>query len=146
MTKLLREYRPMNQVLEFGVSAGDNGTLKYYKHPNISFRGHNTFMRQNAEQGGFADHYVELPVININQIFEEYVKDGLDVLDVDAEGMDYDLLKALDTNRYKVKIICAENGENGDVIREMLALKGYVHYMSTLENTIYVLQEVIKDL
>ena len=54
-------------------------------------------------------------------------------MDIDTEGMDFELLKALDTSRFPFKMICTEvwADENRDELDRMLMNKGYVHFMDT---------------
>lgn len=148
MADLIDEYRPLNKVIKAGVCAGENSMLKYYVHPNISYRGHNTFVKEIAENGGFADSYKELPVVNINQLFEQNAPEGVDILDIDTEGMDYDLLSALDMDKYQIKVVCVEEFDYDKILAaklfELLKTKGYVHYMSTGVNSIYVLKKLFK--
>ncbi len=143
MCRLIREYRPDNTLLNMGACADDSQFLRYYISPNPSCVGHNTFDKAEAKRWGFTKH-LDIPVNNINCIIETYCNDTVDILDVDTEGMDLSLIKALDTERYKIKIICAETLICGDdLIGEVLEKKGYVHFASTRNNGIYLAKDLL---
>lgn len=133
MTELIKEYRPNNTVLTCGATAGEDCNLTYYYS---HLPGHNTFLEEVARERGLLHNKLTIPVRNINTILMEHFKTGLDILDIDTEGMDYELLEALDTKSLNVKIICVEVAS--PKIKSCLEQKGFVHYFTTHENHIYV--------
>ena len=143
MCKLAEAYRPANKLVKAGACAGKDSVLKYYQHPVSTYIGHNTFDYKAACQQGFENNYIEIPVQNINKILEANCEREPDILDIDTEGMDFELLKALDTSRFPFKMICTEvwADENRDELDRMFMNKGYVHFMDTLENSIYILEK-----
>lgn len=136
MVQLAQEYRPNNRIVTCGATSGEDSILTYYYS---HLPGHNTFLEDIAHDRGILDNKLEIPVKNINTILKEHFENGLDVLDIDTEGMDYELLEALDTDFLKVKIICAE--VYYPEIENCLTQKGYTHYFTTHENRIYVRKE-----
>ncbi len=141
MAGLAKEYRPDNKILNVGVTSGKNGTLQYCsgKYPGL-----NRFLREGDTPTPGSD-VLKLPVLNINQILEENGCENLDVLDIDIEGMDYEVLNSIDFNRYRISIICAEykNRYGTGDMDCMMAEKGYIHWMSTRENHIYLRKELL---
>ena len=137
MCDLAPVYRPENRIVRCGACAGDNGSLKYYVVEDRP--GYNTFSNENAK-GLSVVETLQIPVININQIVEENFETYPDVLDIDTEGMDYDLLNALNFDQYKIKIICVESLDRKR-FRSLLSGKGYMHFMSTNDNDIFVLKQ-----
>jgi len=112
MCKLIKEYRSENIVANVGAcgEAMVQKSMKYYMPINKSYRGHNTILYDIAKKGGFEDNYAEIPVININELLKEYCNQSPDFIDIDTEGMDYEILRALDLKRYHAKVICVERG------------------------------------
>lgn len=151
MCELIREYRPHNKVINVGATGSECGFLEYVSWSRLP--GHNHFRRK--------DEVVDTQKYEISKIFVENINDILKniddcpyFMDIDTEGMDYELLGALDTNKFPVKVICAEkNGlkddmylsHNEDIMR-LMSQKGYTHYMSTIENMIFVLNDEFKTL
>ena len=143
MCKLIKEYRPDNTLLNMGACADESQLLRYYTSSIPSIIGHNTFNEAEAKICGFTK-YLDIPVDNINHIIEIYCSGMLDILDVDAEGMDYSLISALDTERYGIKMICVETAICGnDLVDEVLEEKGYVHFASTRNNGIYLAKKLL---
>lgn len=135
MMELCREYRKDNTILAVGACAGEDSSLLYVKG---NAPGLNHFVR-DGEVISAQEECLQISVKNINDIFEENKLSILDLLDIDTEGMDYDLLSALDTEKYVVKIICAEKSDCLDKnIFKLLNSKGYIHFMSTRENQIFI--------
>lgn len=137
MAELAKVYRPKNRMLVCGASADNESTLTYYQSETPGF---NTFSKEVAEERGILANSTEIPVCNINNIISDNFETYPDILDIDTEGMDFELLSALDTDKYKIKVICAE-AATSSTIKNCLFQKGYVHYCTTIENHIYIRKE-----
>ena len=143
MVNLCKEYREENCILAMGACVGAESNLTYVKGP---IPGLNHFLREGEIVSEKAE-CLQIPVKNINAIFEENGIDFLDILDIDTEGMDYELLEELDTDRFRVKVVCAERGDNPEKdIFQLLSSKGFVHFMSTRENQIFVRDTVYEKM
>ena len=146
MCELAQIYRPKNKIVEAGASGDEGGILRYYMNHQSSLKGYNTFNQEVAEREGFADNYKDVPVMNINRILEENCTKAPDIIDIDTESMDFEILEALDTDRFRVKLICVEVWGREAEFSQMMEKKGYVHYMSTIENTLYIAKEAAEQL
>lgn len=136
MCKLAEEYRPLNRVVNLGALP-ENGTgeLTYYydtDHPGL-----NTFSETVAMSRGMSHNSMSILTKDINEIIAENFTDYPNVLDIDTEGMDYDLLAHLDLIKYPVDLICVEASSGGRT-RALLIEKGYRLLALTTENEIYV--------
>lgn len=136
MCKLPEEYRPFNRVVNLGALP-ENGTgeLTYYydtDHPGL-----NTFSETVAMSRGMSHNSMSILTKDINEIIAENFTDYPNVLDIDTEGMDYDLLAHLDLIKYPVDLICVEASSGGRT-RALLTEKGYRLLALTTENEIYV--------
>ena len=143
MCSLAEIYRPANRIIKAGASPLWGDSMRYYVHSNPSYRGHNTFDGDIAREEGSLENYREVPVISINEIVGQNFDSAPDFLDIDTEGMDYELLEALDTDKYPVKIICVEVWKNASLFADMMEKKGYIHFMSTFANNIYIRKELL---
>lgn len=138
MCDLAREYRPLNRIVNFGASpADDSGELTYYYDP--IHPGLNTFLEDVAVRRGMQHNSMKIPMKNINTIIDESFETYPDVLDIDTEGLDLELLKHLDFERFPVKLICVE-AYGGEGIRKLMEERGYELFRVTTENEIYVLK------
>lgn len=145
MCKLIREYRPDNTLLNMGACADESQSLRYYISSNPSLVGHNTFDEEGAKICGFTK-YLDIPVDNINHIIEAYCDGMVDILDMDAEGLDLSLIRALDTEKYRIKVICVETAIcSGDLVEKALEEKGYIHFAGSENNGIYIAKELVAD-
>lgn len=145
MCDLICEYRPHNQIIRGGVCGGASQTLKYYMHNNKSLAGHNTFSYEEAVSLNIQNNYIDMKVYNINELLDKYVERCPDIIDVDVEGMDEEIIRVLDTQKFRAKIISVEEivcGSMGHIMDD----KGYIHFAKTHNNGIYVAKEVINCL
>ena len=104
MVQLAKEYRSNNKILNLGVTSTHNSVLPYVSGKNP---GLNHFKKFGEVIDNSAEEILNIPVLNINHLLEENSCEFLDVLDIDIEGMDFDVLDAIDYDRFKIKIICA---------------------------------------
>ena len=136
MCNLARIYRPDNKIIQCGAGSGDDKYMDYFKRDDMP--GHNTFVETIAlkKEMGFSDE--KIMVRNINSIIDENFEKYPSILDIDTEGFDYDILQALNTDLYQIKIICVEACKSRKKFRDLLTGKGYVHFKSTTENDIFI--------
>ena len=145
MCELIEEYRPHNTLVRGGVCGGVTQTLKYYMNSEKSWVGHNTFSYEEAVSLNIQNNYIEMKAYNINEFFEIYAEKCPDILDIDVEGMDEEVIRALDTERFRAKIISIEELVCGSM-RQIMESKGYVHFAGTAINGIYVAKEILECL
>lgn len=136
MCRMAAEYRPGNIVVNLGAaSVPTNEKFTYYydsMHPGL-----NTFCKDVAIHRGMDWNFKEVPIKDINTIIAENFAAYPNVLDLDTEGMDYELLTHLDFKKYPIDVICVENSSGGR-IGKLLLEKGYRLLDITEENEIYV--------
>lgn len=136
MHTLIELYRPKDLLIKAGV-APEDGSLKYYSYREVP--GLNGFFDENPYEGQYpVESIQELPVININKLFDENLTKCPNILDLDVEGMQFELLSALNLEKYPIDIICCECGGQGADIGSLMAEKHYVRYAATVENEIWV--------
>lgn len=74
-----------------------------------------------------SDEYLEVPGIPLTELLEEHrVPSNPDLLVVDAEGMDFEILKSLDLNRYRPTLIVTEDYQPKNAAKfQLLTAAGY---------------------
>ena len=77
-------------------------------------------------------------VIGINEIVERNFQLYPNIVDIDAEGIDFELLRILDTQKYPVKIIMCETLGQEAQFNQLMQEKGYRRYANVGENTVYL--------
>jgi FkbM family methyltransferase len=118
----------------------------------MSYKALNTFSKVEAERiASTSDIKIEniqqVELININDILSIYHSTSpLDFLSIDVEGLDLDVLKSIEFERYTINVICVETLKFIDGINqakkndtsEFLLEKGFKEYANTSINTIFV--------
>lgn len=143
----IRRARPRDVVLEVGVGVSGAAEADYYMMGGDGQL--NTFSKAQADSLVRVHHHkiegvVKRKLVPVNQILEAHFKDAApDVLSIDIEGLDYEILKTLDWNRWRPKVVCVETShvETGQVEREVLDLlekNGYVVRGGSFVNTIFL--------
>ncbi|MBB2181697.1 FkbM family methyltransferase [Lachnospiraceae bacterium MD1] len=143
--ELINIYRKNDLLLECGAGSS-NGMLQYYSFPD--HLGYGTFEKKIGEireKSGLACVKLQIPIIGINTIIEEYFETYPAIIDIDIEGMDYEILKVLDTKKYPVEIIMCETQGDEEKYCNMMSEKGYLKYASVGENTIFLRQDIIPN-
>lgn len=145
---LFREFvqrRPQDVNLNVGVGR-DSATLDFYVMDNPEM---STFSREIADeyvrqQGLQLREVIPVPVLPINEILERHATaHGFDVLSLDVEGLDEEILSALDYSRFAPLAICVETvdfatGEKRvETVGDLLKPHGYFSYADTYINTIF---------
>lgn len=147
--KLLQETRPRDKVLNVGVAFDERRSAKLKR---FTARVFNTF---SADQ---ADHVlqssrnwrpdqlqkivdeVEVPLVPINEILQEHFPGGeIHFISIDAEGVDFPILKSIDFNRFRPKMICIERSRSVEELDAVLNPYGYRFAATTPDNAIYKL-------
>lgn len=149
LCKKLKKYRKKDIVLNCGVAA-EHGKLTYYMMDSDKI---NSFSKEEIEEYIKLGHELlgqqDIEVFTINEILEKHGR--VDFLSIDVEGLDFEILKALNYKDYGPIVICVETQEYGggkrndfDEINQFLFGKGYMIYADTMLNTIYVSREMFE--
>lgn len=120
----------------------------------MSSKALNTFSKEVAEEITqeseiSIEEIKQIPLVGINDLMQQYFKEiPPDLLSLDVEGLDHDILKSLDFNRWSPKVICVETIlfteqriiQKHQPIIDFLLDKGYFCYADTSINSIFVLK------
>lgn len=90
---------------------------------------------------------IKTPLLKVNSIIETYFPKGVDFMSLDVEGIDLDVLKSIDFNKYRPKVVCVETADlspdNKELKKEypiidFMKEQDYFIYADTSANTIFV--------
>lgn len=144
------KYRTKDININKGV--GFSGYAQVADFYTMSYKALNTFSRLEAERiANTSDIKIrniqQVELININQILSKYHSSiPLDFLSIDVEGLDLNILKSIQFEKYTINVICVETlkyidrsnqGKKNDT-SEFLLMKGFKEYANTSINTIFV--------
>jgi FkbM family methyltransferase len=144
----------LNIGVGFGKDEEITEELDFYI---MSVRTLNTFSKEEAErlqnEGTFKIvDKKKIPVVHIHKLFEEYFLP--DFLSVDVEGIDFQILKSIDLNKYRPKVICIETAEFSPIPPgkkeydsiNYLKQRNYIVYADTFNNTIFIDNQHLQQL
>lgn len=149
LCKRIKRYRKKDVIYNCGIVDnsifdGGRGKLTYYKMDAHTL---NSFSIEDVKEYERFGHKLvateDISVITINEIFKKNGK--VDFLSIDIEGLDFQILKSLDYEKYAPLCMCVETREYNGIKRSdfneinlFLKNKGYMIYADTSLNTIYV--------
>jgi len=150
--KAFLEVRPKDINLNIGINDKLNFSIQNNDFYIMSERTLNTFSVKEAEEIQETSDYkiekvIKVETHDINSILEKYLKEGeLDLLSIDTEGLDFQILKALNFEKYAPKILCVETltfSSSGDSFKrddliKFIISRGYFVYADTYINTIFI--------
>lgn len=110
-SNLYRKKRPKDLFLNIGISSQSNTQLNYYKlKKGLSAR--NSFSEEYIYSNKLQESIEEIipvKVMSLKEVFDKYLKvDKIDFLSIDCEGLDFEVLKSNDWEKYRPKIVCIE--------------------------------------
>jgi len=154
--KKLKAQRSRDIVLNTGIGFTEVAEADFYVFPDYA-NGLSTFSEKEArhwENTGMkglgkilVEKVIRIPLVPVNKILEKYFHDKApDLISLDVEGLDLDILKGLDFEKYKPNVICVEtlgyddqqNGYKLNDIIDFMVEKNYEVYADTRVNTIFV--------
>jgi FkbM family methyltransferase len=147
MVKKLRARRARDTVINAAAAFDERRTASLIRFNSSVF---NTFSEAQAEhvvassvEWGLKQSIlrrVEVRLIPINDIIERYLG-GIapHFLSIDAESVDFEILKSLDLERFRPWIICIEQARPTTDFEELLRPSGYRYICQTPHNLMFVL-------
>lgn len=106
---LYRRWRPEDVFVNTGVGA-KNGKLRYFELvPSVLSTFDEKLMRElvNVNRATLARTY-DVEVVGINDLLASRFGCAPDFLSIDVEGLDLEILAAIDFERYRPRLICVE--------------------------------------
>lgn len=163
MYKRLLQKRPQDTIINAGVAFDEKRESDFYMFPAL-FHGLNTFSKEEA---AFWEHtgneeigrhkpeqIISMKLIDINEIIEKYFAGQPNLVSIDVEGLDLEIAKMINFDKYKPEVFCLETlgfaGGNKEInkteIVDFFKSKGYFVYANTYINTIFCRIDAYKNL
>lgn len=149
--KKIKKHRRRDLCLNVGVGATSTEDASFYvlTHSRLS-----TFSREEADRicsygKDRIEQVLKIPVIGINEILDRYFDNTPRFVSVDVEGLDTEIMRGMDLNRFRPDIFCIETmnySRDGTEIKnqEIMGLmleNSYMVYADTYNNTIFIDKE-----
>ena len=151
----LEKMRPNDIILNVGIGPENRTNADFYI---MSARGLNTFDDVSANKINNEGDYhiretVKVNIKKINDIIDNYFNQSPNLINIDSEGLDFQILQSFNFDKYRPEIFCVETvefGERGmqekfEYIHQFMAEKGYFVFADTFVNTIYVEKDKWKN-
>lgn len=163
MYKKLTAKREGDICINAGIAFDEKAEADFYVFPE-KFHGLNTFSKAEAdfwaETGNEEigkhkpERIIKIQLININKVMEKYFSPHPNFISVDVEGLDLEIVKTIDFDKYKPEVFCLETlgfaVGNKEIkksnIVDFFRDKGYFVYADTYINTIFCRKAVYKNL
>jgi FkbM family methyltransferase len=81
---------------------------------------------------------IEVALVPANEILASHLPNGVDFISIDAEGVDMPILKSIDLDRFRSKMICVEASSPMVEFDAYLSTFGYERFVRTPDNLIYL--------
>lgn len=126
--------RPDDKLIPAAIALNGENTIRLYLANAHELSSVNLdHVKSFGDFGGFGGvrGHVDVPALDINQLLFDVAEDGsIDFLSVDCEGLDYDILKSIDYEKYKPLIVQCEPSEhfisgNRDKIINLMESRSY---------------------
>jgi FkbM family methyltransferase len=151
LARELKKIRKRDKVICKGI--GVDASIRSAKYYRMKCDLLNTFSKSEAEEykrkGVLIDKIEDKDIVYINDLLKETRE--IDLLSIDVEGLDFDIIKAINFDIFLPKTICLETkefkgGRRADYydINRFLATKQYTILFETDVNTIYVQDSLAK--
>lgn len=145
-------YRPEDINLFMGVGAL-SGKAMFYKAKNPYLSTFSTVGKKYSEEhhnASYEDNEVVIELITLNEIVDTYFNGVFpELLDIDIEGMDEEVLEAVDFSKSSPLVICAEGSTirlNRILMDKECEAGGYLPYCRIACNTIYLRKDIYKKI
>ena len=145
-----RAHRSTDINLNIGIGASE-GQFDFYIMEDSALNTFSESEKKNLETLGHRLHEVKkINMLTINQVAEKYFYNSpIDLLSIDAEGVDFDIIQSLEFAKYEPKVICIETinytpdgtGTKRFDLCSYIEDAGYFEYANTNINSIFILKK-----
>lgn len=145
LCRKLKKHRSGDKIENVAIGVG-GGDIPFYilSLPTRSSMD-KSHVDQSVKEGLYIKEIIDIPCKNINDLLDEYCFEP-DYLSIDIEGMDYRVLRMLNFEKFKIKVIVAEQtnelNAKGESMDAYMMQQGYEVYKNCGSNVIYRLKKM----
>ncbi len=159
--KKLLQKRKGDKCINIGIAFDENTEADFYIFPE-KYHGLNTFSKKEADfwtntgneeiSKQNIEKIIRIPLVNINEIMGEYFTPYPNFVSIDVEGLDLQIVKTIDFEKFQPEVFCIETFEfiehnmetkNKEIIY-FFESNGYFVYADTYVNTIFCRKDAHK--
>lgn len=148
LCRKIRRKRGRDTCLNIGTGVSAQSEAEFYL---MTTRTLNTFCREEAERYQSygtqkIEQVVRIPLLPINDVIRDNFHSCPDFVSLDVEGLELEILKTFDYDRYRPRVFCIETLTYTEdktekklvEIIDFMTGEGYLNYADTYINTIFV--------
>lgn len=149
--KLIQKKRPKDKCLNIGIGVDRTEEADFYL---MSAKTLNTFSKSEAEKVDRETKFkiqskIKIPLESVNTLIDKYFDQTPNFISLDVEGLDMEILRSFDFNKYRPEIFCVETlsftddntGEKDQDIIDFMISNNYFVFADTHINTIFIARE-----
>lgn len=145
LASMIRTDRPLDTVLQVGVSdhVGEE-TLRIYNNTGLSTFSKKIMSESSEAYNAHKQKYIDVRVrVDTLANILGGIKDlkSIDFMKVDVEGLEYEVLKGNDWDKFRPELICVEANHSDKNWRKILISNGYVKFFEDGLNEYYAPKE-----
>jgi len=151
LIKVFKQERKRDKNLNFGIAV-KNALVDFYimSEPALNTLDETTAKNMVDQFSYKINKILKINVYNINDILKTHSEGKCpDLLSIDTEGNDFQIIKSINFNKIKPKVLCVETlsfsetgrGSKNNSLVTHLINQGYMIYADTNINTIFVLKD-----
>ena len=138
----LKKIRPEDINLNICIG-GTSGEMPFYEVRDSQA---SSLLKDFAEKQGYVSSVRQVKVSTLKDMFNNFLKTEIDFMVIDAEGMDFEILKSNDWIRYRPRAMIVETVHHDyKEIKEYLGGFGYIDVYTNYLNSIFVDTNYFKD-
>ena len=149
--KKIEKHRKKDINLNIGIAENSGEMIFYQMYSDVlSTFSYTEAMKREKE----IIKTEKIKVLGINDLFEKYKNQfSFDLINIDIEGLDEQIIKSINFEKYSPKVFCIETVEiidnnswtkNKNIINYLVS-KGYLYHSDTCINSIFVREDLIKS-
>lgn len=145
LTEKLGKHRPGDTVLNYAVGTDDCSEVDFYV---LSLQTRSSMDKKEIDeslsQGLKLKEIIKVPSLSIQSLLDQY-SFWPDYMSIDIEGMDYKVLRSMDFDKCKIKVIVAEWSDKViemETMDEFMQRMGYLVHWHKGSNVIYARRQM----
>ena len=134
MIGALRTKRPKDIIIPAGIAFDERRSAELHRFTEPVF---NSFGSKSTPYASYLDS-VSVPLIPLNDILQEHFRERPpEFLSIDAEGVDFAILRSIDFDAHKPLLICIETSSGWNEYADLLGPHGYQFICRTPDNAMF---------
>jgi len=121
----------------------EKGIANFIKHPTCTWvsgldRTYESEHRKIFEVEDGSKHFIQVEVVNLNDILRKHNVKRIDFLSIDTEGAEEEIISSINFDEFQIDVITLENNYSKPFFKRYLASKGYRYVTNLHKDEVFV--------